>query len=409
MTDSDRIEVRLITPKAAPGPIAGSDSSLVLHDPVSDRYGPLRSISWWDQDLLRRSSAMVVGAGALGNEVLKNLALMGIGRIVLVDFDRVEQGNLSCAPLYRTSDAGRLKVEAAAEAIKDLNPEVDVQPLDRDIMTGVGLGLIRRMDIVVGCLDNHEARLALNRACYQLGLPWVDGAIQELLGVARIFWPGRGACYECTLTEADWKAIRHRYSCMLLAREGLIEGKVSTTPILAAIIGGVQAQEALKILHGMEVEPGRGLIFNGLSNYVYSTTYPRRRDCQTMDCYFESIEELIDARADTTSVGELLELGRQRLGGAAAIELGFELVTEFYCSSCREGETVFEPLRQLNAGRACCPVCGEQRQPRSTHSLTDQEAYIDRKLAQVGIPPLHIVTLRHGNDYHHFELSGDSY
>lgn len=410
MSQGQSIDIRVIKPKLEPEVASGvtrPTEPSVLHDPLVDRYGPLRSISWWDQELLRRSSAMVVGAGALGNEVLKNLALMGIGRIAVVDFDRVETGNLSCAPLYRAADAGRLKVEVAAEALRDLNPEVEVLPLACDVCTEIGLGLVRRMDIVVGCLDSREARLAVNRHCYLLGKPWVDGAIQELLGVARVFWPGRGACYECTLTDADWETIRHHYSCTLLAVEGLARGKVATTPILAAIIGGLQAQEAMKILHGLQVESGRGLIFNGLSNHVYTITYPSRPDCSVMDCRMAVIEELPGARSNSLTVGELLALGQERLGEGSIIELNFELVVELHCPSCGQGEPVYRPLRTLNARHASCPRCGQTRRARSIHALDTEGEYLDRCLCEVGIPPFHIVSLRRGETYHHFELTGD--
>jgi molybdopterin/thiamine biosynthesis adenylyltransferase len=79
---------------------------------------------------------------------------------------------------------------------------------------------------VIGCLDNREARLALNRFCYWMGKPWVDGAIQELLGLVRVFVPGDGACYECTLTEQARRDLALRYSCPLLARENILLGKV---------------------------------------------------------------------------------------------------------------------------------------------------------------------------------------
>ena len=110
----------------------------------------------------------------------------------------------------------------------------------------LGLGVFRRMDVVIGCLDNREARLAVNRFCYWMNIPWVDGAIQEFLGLVRVFVPGDGACFECTLTEQARRDLSMRYSCPLLARENVLLGKVPTTPTIASIIGAMQAQEALK-------------------------------------------------------------------------------------------------------------------------------------------------------------------
>ncbi len=101
------------------------------------------------------------------------------------------------------------------------------------------------MDVIIGCLDNREARLAVNRFAYWMNKPWVDGAIQELLGLVRVFIPGQGACFECTLNEQARRDLAVRYSCPLLARQNILLGKVPTTPTIASIIGAMQSQEAL--------------------------------------------------------------------------------------------------------------------------------------------------------------------
>jgi DNA-binding transcriptional regulator YhcF (GntR family) len=171
-----------------------------------DRLGTFEFISWWDREKVQNAKVMVIGAGALGNEVIKNLALMGIGHIFIVDFDKIEAANLSRSVLFREADNNRSKAEIAAARAKSINPDVHVQYLNGDVTTKLGLGIFRRMDVVIGCLDNREARLAVNRFCYWMNKPWVDGAIQELLGLVRVFVPGQGACYECTLTARCWHA-----------------------------------------------------------------------------------------------------------------------------------------------------------------------------------------------------------
>ena len=146
-------------------------------------------LSWFRQDRVTNAHVMVIGCGALGNEVLKNLALFGVGHLVLVDFDRVESSNLCRSVLFRSQDAEqqRLKVEAAAERLKQLNPSLDIQTLCGDIAYDVGLGLIRRMDVLIGCVDNRWARYCINRLCMRAGIPWVDGGIDGLEGTARVF------------------------------------------------------------------------------------------------------------------------------------------------------------------------------------------------------------------------------
>ncbi len=252
--------------------------AIVITDPDSDRYHTFGYISWWQQEVVRDATVLVVGAGALGNEVIKNLALMGIGNILIADFDTIEDSNLSRSVLFRSSDRGRRKVDAAAEAVKALNPDVKVKAWHGDINYEMGLGVFRHVDAIVGCLDNREARLSINRYSWAVNRPWVDGAIQELMGIVRVFWPGQGACYECTLTDLDYQIINLRYSCPLLARENILQGKVPTTPTSASIVAAFQTQEALKLIHDMEVQPGKALMINGLTNDIYTDRIPGQGD-----------------------------------------------------------------------------------------------------------------------------------
>src|SRR5512138_3347361 len=246
-----------------------------------DRLGTFEFISWWEREKVQKAQVLVVGAGALGNEVIKNLALMGVGYIFIIDFDKIEAANLSRSVLFREQDNNRSKAEVVAARAKSINPNVHIQYLNADVTTGLGLGIIRRMDAIIGCLDNREARLAVNRFCYWMNKPWVDGAIQELLGLMRVFKPGEGACYECTLTEQALRDLSLRYSCQLLARQNVLLGKVPTTPTIASIIGGMQSQEALKLIHSMPVEPGKVTHFNGLNNMMHTTAYVPREECES--------------------------------------------------------------------------------------------------------------------------------
>ncbi|MBE6612383.1 MAG: ThiF family adenylyltransferase, partial [Ruminococcaceae bacterium] len=166
-----------------------------------DRYARLRLIPWWDQERLKNAAVMVVGAGAIGNELVKNLTLLGIGKILIFDMDAIESTNLTRSVLYRAGDVGRFKAEVAAERAREMNPDVRAKAFVANIIDDVGLGVFRRMDAVLGGLDNREARLSINQSCCKVNRPWIDGAIEALNGFARVFVPGEGACYECTMTE----------------------------------------------------------------------------------------------------------------------------------------------------------------------------------------------------------------
>ena len=380
--------------------------TIVITDPDSDRYHTFGYISWWQQEVVRNATVLVIGAGALGNEVIKNLTLMGIGNILIADFDTIEDSNLSRSVLFRADDRGRRKVDAAADGVKALNPDVKVKTWHGDINFEMGLGVFRHVDAIVGCLDNREARLSINRFSWAVSRPWVDGAIQELMGIVRVFRPGEGACYECTLTDLDYQIINLRYSCPLLARQNILQGKVPTTPTSASIVAAFQTQEALKLLHNMEVQPGKALMINGLTNDIYMTEYPVKAGCMSHST-LEPIVELPDVTADGTTLAALLAIARERLGPEAVLEFDTELVVAMECGSCGQDEPIFQRMARLYEDAAICPNCGAKREMRLTHRITGEEEFLDRTLAQVDVPPLGIIRARNGRERVYFELTGD--
>ena len=382
-----------------------SEKPLRIPNLRTDRLGTFDFISWWERERVLSARVLVVGAGALGNEVIKNLTLMGIGHIFLVDFDMIEAANLSRSVFFREADRGRPKAEVVAARAKSLNPDVHFQYLHGDVTAQLGLGVIRRMDVVISCLDNREARLAVNRFCYWMGKPMVDGAIQELLGLVRVFVPGEGACFECTLTEQARREMSLRYSCPLLAGQNILLGKVPTTPTISSIIGGLQAQEALKLLHGLPVEAGSVLHVNGMTNEMHSAAYMPRDDCESHWTYGETIE--LPARSAHTTLDDMLRIAQADLGPEAAIELDQELVVSLTCPTCHTVDEVLRPLSEVSFEAGHCPSCGLLRETEMTHLITGGEPYLFRTLASVGVPPLHILRAHNGREYRFYELSGD--
>jgi molybdopterin/thiamine biosynthesis adenylyltransferase len=378
-----------------------------LHIPnlQTDRLGTFEFISWWEREKVQNARVMIVGAGALGNEVIKNLSLMGIGHLYIVDFDAIEAANLSRSVLFRESDNRRSKAEIAAARAKQLNPDVKVQYLNGDVTAALGLGVIRRMDVVIGCLDNREARLAINRFCYWMGKPWVDGAIQELLGLMRVFVPGEGACYECTLTEAALRDLSLRYSCPLLARQNILLGKVPTTPTIAAIIGGMQSQEALKLINGLPVEAGKVVHYNGLTNEMHTTAYLAREGCESHWIYGDIIE--LPLRAERATLTDLVKVVKADLGDDAMLELDQELVLSLECPLCHTVTPVLQPLAQVSFEEGHCPECGTLRETSLTHEVNGTEDFLHHTLASLGIPPLQILRAHNQNEYRFYELTGD--
>ena len=209
------------------------------------------------QEEVSNARIMVVGCGALGNEVLKNLILLGVRHLVVVDFDRVEKDNLSRSVLFTKddADAGRYKVDAVVQRLRQMAPKTEVTPICGDIAYDVGLGLIRQMNVLIGCVDNRWARYCINRHAMRAGIPWVDGAIDTLEGTARVFRPGEN-CYACNLGPEGLRDMARRMSCAGMIRRNIEAGKAPTTSIAASVIGAVEAQEAMKLLHPQELQEG---------------------------------------------------------------------------------------------------------------------------------------------------------
>ncbi len=129
---------------------------------TEDRFARFRLISWWDQERLATARVLVIGAGALGNEILKDLALLGVGHVFVADRDRIENSNLSRSILFRERDCGRPKAEVAAEKTAEIYGAIQVQPFVGNIVHDLGLGVYRWADVILGGLDNREARVAIN-------------------------------------------------------------------------------------------------------------------------------------------------------------------------------------------------------------------------------------------------------
>ena len=199
------------------------------------------------QRRLARSTALVVGAGGLGSAVSVYLAVAGVGRIVVVDGDVVEVSNLNRQILHWPEDLGRPKAASAADTLRGLNPEVEVEevPLFAD---GRNLpGLVAKADAVVDALDNFSSRHLLNGAALDADVPLFHGAISGLDGQATTIIPGATPCLRCIFPRPP------------------PEEKVPALGATCGVIGSIQATEVVKHLTGLGASlAGRLLLWDGL-------------------------------------------------------------------------------------------------------------------------------------------------
>lgn len=371
---------------------------------ADDRFARFRLIGWWDQERLRQARVLVVGAGALGNEVIKNLALLGVGRIFIADLDQIELSNLSRSVLFREDDCGQGKAEVAAQRARDLFPDIRAQPFRGNIVYDLGLGIYRWADVIIGGLDNREARVAINQAAAKSGKAWIDGAIERLEGIARVFDPATGPCYECTMSDIDWKMLAARRTCALLSRDELEQGRVPTTPTTSSVVAGIQVQEGVKLLHGLPSIAGQGFVFDGTNHNSYLVTYTRLDDCPTHEA-FTAVESLDESVAETTA-GDLLQRVQRDLGPDAVVEMNQDLLSALSCPDCQQTRPKFGSLGKVTEAEARCPDCETLCTPHFYHTL-DARGPLDKTLHELGVPLWDVLTGRRGQEQRHYEFAGD--
>ena len=386
---------------------AASKPETLSLEPVGDeRFSRFELISWWEQERLARAKVVVIGAGALGNEIVKNFAMAGIGNVLICDMDRIENSNLTRSVLFRAKDNGQYKADIACRSARDIYPAINTHPFIGNVVHDLGLGVFFWADVILGGLDNREARVAINGASLFAGKSWIDGAIEVLNGVARVFSPGQGPCYECTMSDIDWKMLESRRSCALLTREQLNEGKVPTTPTTASIIAAIQVQETIKLLHGLPTLSGSGFVYNGLTSEAYNVTYTRKPDCCAHDRY-ATLEKLGGGIADIT-LGDLLKKARSALGESATIRLSRDILTALTCARCGTSEPVFRSLGKVSEKEGRCPVCKEMRAPETTMTLGLEPGLESMTFAQLGVPAFDVVTATAGDRSISYLFDGDA-
>lgn len=220
------------------------------------------------QEKLAGARALIVGLGGLGSPVSIYLAGAGVGHLALVDFDRVELSNLQRQIVHATPDIGRLKVESASQHLKALNPEITISGIDHALNENELLNEAEHADIIVDASDNFKTRFALNAASVKTKTPLVSGAAIRFEGQVSVFDPRDPAspCYRCLYgPEAATDQ-----SC---AANGVI------APLLG-IIGGIQANEALKLLMGIgHTLQGRLLLLDALRMEWRLAALRKDRNC----------------------------------------------------------------------------------------------------------------------------------
>jgi molybdopterin/thiamine biosynthesis adenylyltransferase len=388
----------------------------------ADRYARQQQIEWWDQARLRKAHVLVAGVGALGNEVLKNLALLGVGHLLLVDADRIETSNLSRTVLFNEHDVGQPKVAAAAAALAQINPETTVTTIDGDLFYDVGLGYYCHCDVVIGCLDNLAARSQVGRSCGLAGIPYLDGGMWSLGGEVRWFAAEDGPCFDCTLSADHRERAGERRSCtgFRLVEAGEVE-QASTVATTASIIGGILAQEAVKWLCGYPVTMGRAIVYNGQALTLHRATLTRNPNCAFEHSPYQGVITLADhvasltarqllvrAQADLEAESQLDPVATRDVEGREPlhVELGRDFLIALHCRGCGRSQPINRLWGKVAEDEQSCPDCGIIRDPEVIRALNATDPYSDRPLAELGVPPREVLAVHTPTRMLLYELAG---
>jgi molybdopterin/thiamine biosynthesis adenylyltransferase len=202
------------------------------------------------QERLASATVLIAGAGGLGSPAAMYLAAAGIGKIVIIDFDRVEESNLNRQILHWANDIGAKKTDSAREKLEALNPSITVSAVCERIDEKNARNFVKEADVVIDALDNFKTRLLLNTAAFEEDIPFIHGAIRGFHGQATTMLSGQTACLQCLYGPAP-----------------PVEEHTPVLGVTAGIIAMVQAGEAIKYLAGTgDLLANRLFIWDGLSS-----------------------------------------------------------------------------------------------------------------------------------------------
>lgn len=234
-----------------------------------DRHITLPQVGLEGQKRLKSSKVLLIGVGGLGSPAALYLAAAGVGRLGIVEFDRVDESNLQRQVLYGVASLGRSKAQACAERLTDLNPHLEVALHETQLKAENALEIIEPYDLVLDGADNFATRYLVNDACVMLGKPNVHGSIYRFEGQVSLFHPSAGGpCYRCLFPSPPPS---HTVpSCA----EGGVFG------VLPGVVGSLQATEAIKWVVGA----GRGLLgrlltFDALAMRFSELKIPKDPNC----------------------------------------------------------------------------------------------------------------------------------
>ena len=246
---------------------------MTLSDAQLDRYARhivLRDIGGSGQAKLLNSHVLLIGAGGIGCPAIQYLAAAGLGTISVVDDDDVSLSNLQRQVLYGEAQIGMAKVDAAAEAVAKLNPDVQFHAMKQRIIADTLPDILNSVDVVIDGSDNFHTRLIVNDLCLSAHVPLVSSAIGQFHGQIGTFtgWLPDAPCYRCFVGDAH-----DPDDCDDCATQGVLGA-------MCGLMGSFAAMEAIRYLTGFgDLAVGKLHIFDGLKPAMRTISLPKDAEC----------------------------------------------------------------------------------------------------------------------------------
>jgi molybdopterin/thiamine biosynthesis adenylyltransferase/molybdopterin converting factor small subunit len=225
----------------------------------------LEEIGFEGMEKLRSAKVCVVGAGGIGNPVITQLVAMGVGKLRIVDRDVIEVTNLHRQHLYTDEDIGKVKVEAAAERLRKLNPGVDIEPVPTSVTKFTAESIVKGFDLVIDALDSVDARYALNDACIKHNIPLIYAGAIGVTGSVSTILPNNSACLRCMFPELNEEEMP---AC---STEGV-------HPSILYLVAGIQVSEAVKIIKGQQPTLVNKLLYIDLNELSFDRVQMFRQE-----------------------------------------------------------------------------------------------------------------------------------
>jgi molybdopterin-synthase adenylyltransferase len=334
----------------------------------NDRYARHRLIPGFSQELVSGLRLGVVGAGAIGNEVIKNLLLMGVGSIDVYDFDTTELSNLTRSVFLRETDIGLSKAQAVVNRATELHPVSRMRAFAGPIDRTLSLQQFAHYDLVIAAVDNIAARLRINDMALLTSTAWVNTAIDSRNAVVELFpidsrnTGKQIACYACNLPVSVFEREAQRYSCGGLQRAAYLARTVPTTSVTASAVGALATSELLRYLHAInsntqqsellgkyQTNTAQRVFFDTAAPSISRTQLPRAsEELGCSGCGLHSKVNLVAANALGTPelVTKIQELPEQN------VYLSDALIVHCHCTRCNANARDNPRLKALLGSRA---------------------------------------------------------